>query len=68
MTASLGVEFPREQARLRIVLGHYKDLGVVGMFGATMIEDCLRRADQAWNDQDVVAMLRLYKEMQSYGD
>ena len=35
----------------------------VGTFGALMIEDMLKRADQAVMSGDVVQMIRLYEEM-----
>ena len=60
---SLAEAFPAEQARCRTVLGHYKEIGAPGAFGAAMIEDVLKRADAAVAEQDAVAMLRLYKEM-----
>lgn len=60
---SLGEAFPEEQARVRTVLGYYKEIGPAGAFGALMIEDVLRRADRAAIEQDTVAMLRIYQEM-----
>lgn len=60
---SVGEDFPREQARVRSLLGEYKTLGPVGMFGATMIEQVLQRADQAAMSGDVVAVLRSYEEL-----
>lgn len=60
---TLGDDFPKEQARVREILGYYKELGPVGMFGAAMIEDVLRRADQAAIAGDVVAMIRVYQQM-----
>lgn len=65
---TLGEAFPIEQARLRMMLGHYREIGPAGAFGAAMIEDCLRRADRAAIEQDVVAMVRLYQEMQGFTD
>ena len=62
--SSLGEAYPQEQARVRELLGIYKGLGPVGTFGAVMIEDVLKRADKAAIEGDVVAMIRLYKEMQ----
>jgi len=61
---SLADEYPKEQARVRKVLGHYKEIGPAGVFGATMIEDLLRRADKASAEQDTVEMIRCFKEMQ----
>lgn len=52
-----------EQARGRTLLGQYREIGPAGVFGAMMIEDALRRADQAAVSGDVVAMLRSYEEL-----
>lgn len=60
---TLGDDYPREQARVREVLGYYKAIGPAGAFGAAMIEDVLRRADKAAVEGDVVAMIHLYQEM-----
>lgn len=61
--SSLAHDFPIEQARVREVLAVYRSLGVPGFFGATLIEDTLRRADEAAVSGDVIAMLRVYEEM-----
>ena len=60
---SVGDEFPKEQARVRELLGEYKALGPVGVFGATMIEQVLKRADQAAISGDVVAVVRSFQEL-----
>jgi hypothetical protein len=60
---TLGEAYPLEQARCRELLAEYKALGPVGIFGAVMIEEVLRRADQAAIRQDLSAMISLYKEM-----
>ena len=64
MSESLGETYPKEQTRVREVLGYYKEVGQAGAFGAAMIEDVLRRADTAAIGGDPVEMLRLFKEMQ----
>lgn len=61
--SSLAEEFPREQARVRQVLQQYRDIGPAGTFGAAMIEQALRSADQAASSGDVIAMLRSYEEL-----
>lgn len=66
LTKTLGEAFPEEQARLRVILGHYKEIGPVGAFGVVMIEDTLKRADKAVMEQDLPAMIALYLEMQGY--
>lgn len=60
---SLGDEFPKEQARVRTILGYYRKIGPAGTFGALMIEDVLRRADIAAMSGDVIAMLAVYQEL-----
>ena len=63
MSKTLGELFPLEQARVRDLLVQYRELGAAGTFGATIIEDVLRRADEAAVRGDAVAMLRLMQEM-----
>lgn len=63
---TLGDDFPKQQARLRELLGLYKEIGPAGMFGAAMIEQTLRKADAAAVSGDVVAMLSVYQEMKEY--
>ena len=60
---TLGEELPKEQARVRELLGIYKSLGPRANFGALMIEQVLQRADQAAISGDLVAMLRSIKEL-----
>ena len=63
-TDTLAEALPREIARVRELLGHYRELGPVGAFGAAMLEQDLRAADQAMAAGDVVAMIRAYKALQ----
>jgi acyl-CoA thioesterase len=63
MEKSLGEALPEEQARVRVVLGHYKEIGPAGMFGAMMIEQSLAAADRAVMSGDVVAMLAAYQNL-----
>lgn len=60
---TLGDEYPKEQARVRELLGRYREIPT-GAFGAAMIEQVLQRADKAAADGDVVEMLRSFHEMQ----
>ena len=60
---SLVEEMPKEQARVREVLSHYKAIGRPGMFGAMMIEESLRAADEAAISGDVIAMLHAYNDL-----
>lgn len=61
---TLGDALPKETARVREVLGHYRDIGPAGAFGAMMIEQELQRADAAMISGDLVAMIRAYKALQ----
>ena len=67
-TKTLADALPLEMARVRVVLGHYKEIGHAGMFGAAMIEQDLRNADRAVMSGDVVGMLRSLKTLQSITD
>ena len=62
--ASLGEAFPQEQARLRTCLEQGKAIGPAGGFYCAMIEELLKRADKAVIEQDLPAMISIYKEMQ----
>ena len=63
-TKSLAEALPDEMARVRVVLGHYQEIGPAGMFGAAFIEQDLREADQAVISGDIVRMVRSYKKLQ----
>lgn len=65
MSESLGSAYPKEQARVRVILGHYKEIGPAGWFGATMIEATLQAADEAAASGDVIKMITAFKDMQS---
>ena len=60
---TLGEMLPIEQARARELLVTYKELGPVGVFGATHIEDTLKKADQAVIQGDLVAMIQIYQDL-----
>jgi len=61
---SLGDAFPKQQVRLRVLIGQYREIGPAGTFGAAMIEATLAEADRAMASGDVVAMLRAYRAME----
>lgn len=65
---TLADALPKEMARVREVLGHYKAIGPAGTFGAAMIEQYLRAADAAVISGDVVKMLQAYKALQDIED
>lgn len=63
---TLADALPKEQARVRELLGIYKAIGPAGMFGAAFIEQSLAKADAAVMSGDVVAMIAAYEELKEY--
>lgn len=63
---SLGTALPAEQARVREVLGHYREIGPAGAFACAMMERALRAADTAVMSGDVVAMIGAYQELKGF--
>ena len=55
---TLADALPKEMARVRTVLGYYKEIGPVGEIGAMFIEQDLKAADVAVMSGDVVAMIQ----------
>jgi len=62
---TLGDVYPEEQARLRELLVQYDRLGNLGAFAAAHIRGLLKRADEAAIQQDLTAMIRIFKEMRN---
>ena len=60
---TLGDALPAEMARVRTILGYYKEIGPAGSFGTAMIEQSLRVADDAVMGGDIVEMVRAYKAL-----
>lgn len=60
---SVGSDFPNQQRRVRELIKIYEQLGPVGTFGKIMLEDALRRADEAAISGDIVAIVQSYQEM-----
>lgn len=54
--------FPEEQARVRACLVHSKEIGVCAFYCAN-IKELLQRADKAATQQDLPAMISIFKEM-----
>lgn len=61
---TLADALPKEMARVREVLGLYRQIGPAGMFGAAMIEQDLQRADRAVMSGDPVAMIQALTALQ----
>ncbi len=65
---TLGDALPREQARVRKILGHYQETGWARSFGAIMIEQELKNADKAVISGDLTEMIRAYRNLQRIED
>lgn len=64
---TLGESLPEECARVRTLKATYEELpGGAGKPAAWMMEQSLKRADQAMVSGDVVAMLRAYEDLKEY--
>ena len=61
--SSLGEELPKEQVRVRELLGEYKAIGNAGLFGVAMIEQRLCQADNAVISGDIVKMIEAFNEL-----
>jgi len=65
-STSVGLDFPKQQARVRELLSQYEAIGPPGIFGATMIKQALSRAERAMASGDVIEILRSYKELMEF--
>ena len=62
--SSIGSEFPMEQERVRELIDEYRKLpGGVGMIGAYLMDDILKRAAEAQSSGDVIQILRAFQEL-----
>ena len=60
---TLGDELPKQQARVRELIGHYKAIGTPGVIGAAILEQVLKRADKAVISGNVEEMIVSYNEL-----
>ena len=65
---SLADALPREMARVRTVLGYYKEIGPAGAIGAVFIEQDLQAADRAVMSGDVVAMIQALETLRGISE
>lgn len=61
--SSVGSEWPKVRANLAVLIERYRELGPAGSFGLAVLEDLARRADDAWDKQDLKELLPLFDEM-----
>ncbi len=64
MNESLGEAFPKEIERCKELREAYKEIGPAGQFGLMFINAIIEEAEEAQAAGDVVAMIRIYPEMQ----
>ena len=60
---TLGDALPAECARVRKILGHYREIGPAGAFGAHMIEQDLAAADRAMISGSLPEMMTAYMRL-----
>jgi hypothetical protein len=65
---TVGEDFPREQARVRLCLERGIKLGSAGVFYVHVCRQALERADKAMASGDVIEIVRAYKEMQEIAE
>jgi len=65
---TLAEDLPKEIARVRVILGHYEELGHPGMFGAAFIRNDIEEAIEAIISGDVVKMITSFKTLQEIKD
>lgn len=63
---SLAEALPAEQARVRELKEQYLSIGPAGRPAAFLMEQSLRRADQAVMSGDVIAMLMAYEDLKRF--
>ena len=63
--SSVGTEIVKEQARARELKSMYESIGPAGSFGKLMIEQALRRADEALSSGDAIKILQSYEELKN---
>ena len=63
MTSSVGIEFPKELARCKGLVGFYRSMGPDGAFAAAAVSAIVESAESAWESQDVVELVRTFQAM-----
>ena len=63
MTETLGDKFQLELKRVKGLLELYRGIPT-GAFGATILGGVVARAEEAWNSQDLVEMIKILPELE----
>lgn len=61
---TLAEALPLEIANARELLKQYEEIGPAGQFGAFFIKQAIKRAEEATQNRDTVAMLRALNELE----
>lgn len=64
--SSIGIELPKEMARVRDELLPLYDAIPTGVFAATLMRQALDRATQALAEGDVAQIIRSYEELKGF--
>lgn len=64
--ASVGDDFPTQQARVREIQKHAREIGPAGTFLVAMCELALQRAERAAISGDVVEILAAYSDLKDF--
>lgn len=67
MAKNLAEAILEEQKRVRELSAEYRALpNGVGIIGATMMDNCLKKVERAAIEQDTIGMLALLQELQGF--
>jgi bacterioferritin-associated ferredoxin len=66
IVTTLAEELPRQQARVREMLPIYRECGRPAFMALAIIEESLRKADEAAAAGDVVGMIRAVEDLRGY--
>lgn len=66
MANSVGEDFPNQQARVREIQRHAREIGPPGAFLVAMSEQSLREAEAAAMSGDPVRILAAYQDLAGY--
>ena len=59
---TLGTDLPKEIARVRELIKVYDSIPT-GAFGSATLKQAVKRAEKAWDEQDIIAMGRAMAEL-----
>lgn len=66
MSDSVGEDFPKQQARVRMIQQHAREIGPPGAFLVWACEEALGRAEKAAISGDIVEILKSYQELKEF--